>query len=114
MIRRPPRSTLFPYTTLFRSEAGGELSTHDAVDDDETAEDGDADERLADQAMAPLDVALRGPLEHPVEDCEKARQRPAARAPRAEQQSRQRGRQRQSVECRDEDRDRDGHRELGG
>src|SRR2546426_12574523 len=24
MIRRPPRSTLFPYTTLFRSEAGGE------------------------------------------------------------------------------------------
>src|SRR2546430_12281870 len=28
MIRRPPRSTLFPYTTLFRSQrldAGGEL-----------------------------------------------------------------------------------------
>src|SRR3712207_9070605 len=25
MIRRPPRSTLFPYTTLFRSE-GGRLS----------------------------------------------------------------------------------------
>src|SRR3712207_7583745 len=23
MIRRPPRSTLFPYTTLFRSSAGG-------------------------------------------------------------------------------------------
>src|SRR3712207_7969743 len=23
MIRRPPRSTLFPYTTLFRSETGG-------------------------------------------------------------------------------------------
>src|SRR3712207_8883922 len=23
MIRRPPRSTLFPYTTLFRSEARG-------------------------------------------------------------------------------------------
>src|SRR3712207_8413427 len=28
MIRRPPRSTLFPYTTLFRSEAG--LRTGDA------------------------------------------------------------------------------------
>src|SRR5260221_12267046 len=32
MIRRPPRSTLFPYTTLFRSAivvgpAGGEIST---------------------------------------------------------------------------------------
>src|SRR5256885_6496088 len=25
MIRRPPRSTLFPYTTLFRSEGGGEF-----------------------------------------------------------------------------------------
>src|SRR5256885_10214777 len=24
MIRRPPRSTLFPYTTLFRSEAVGQ------------------------------------------------------------------------------------------
>src|SRR5688572_32352214 len=24
MIRRPPRSTLFPYTTLFRSEAAAE------------------------------------------------------------------------------------------
>src|SRR2546430_11170581 len=26
MIRRPPRSTLFPYTTLFRSRPGGELA----------------------------------------------------------------------------------------
>src|SRR2546429_8706799 len=26
MIRRPPRSTLFPYTTLFRSRAGGAVS----------------------------------------------------------------------------------------
>src|SRR2546430_12141704 len=25
MIRRPPRSTLFPYTTLFRSQRGGAL-----------------------------------------------------------------------------------------
>src|SRR2546430_5348317 len=25
MIRRPPRSTLFPYTTLFRSKARGDL-----------------------------------------------------------------------------------------
>src|SRR2546425_6965391 len=27
MIRRPPRSTLFPYTTLFRSRRGGCLSS---------------------------------------------------------------------------------------
>src|SRR3712207_2642988 len=30
MIRRPPRSTLFPYTTLFRSQAG-----HDRHHDDD-------------------------------------------------------------------------------
>src|SRR3712207_7070869 len=29
MIRRPPRSTLFPYTTLFRSGGGGEQA-HEA------------------------------------------------------------------------------------
>src|SRR2546430_7694904 len=40
MIRRPPRSTLFPYTTLFRSVVGRDaglpgvqqLAGHDAVD----------------------------------------------------------------------------------
>src|SRR5437016_11827985 len=31
MIRRPPRSTLFPYTTLFRSHAGDDAK---AVDDE--------------------------------------------------------------------------------
>src|SRR5947199_6237090 len=29
MIRRPPKSTLFPYTTLFRSEAGREGASLD-------------------------------------------------------------------------------------
>src|SRR3712207_7304255 len=29
MIRRPPRSTLFPYTTLFRSGSEGVPSRHD-------------------------------------------------------------------------------------
>src|SRR5258707_4293206 len=31
MIRRPPRSTLFPYTTLFRSVVGVEVATHIGV-----------------------------------------------------------------------------------
>src|SRR3712207_6997937 len=31
MIRRPPRSTLFPYTTLFRSLRQGDLRPGDAV-----------------------------------------------------------------------------------
>src|SRR3712207_8911017 len=29
MIRRPPRSTLFPYTTLFRSHAGFDVGDRD-------------------------------------------------------------------------------------
>src|SRR4051812_49742698 len=39
MIRRPPRSTLFPYTTLFRSDAGepapvdaGRLAGHEGLE----------------------------------------------------------------------------------
>src|SRR5688572_31256463 len=31
MIRRPPRSTLFPYTTLFRSHAGGRIGRRQAL-----------------------------------------------------------------------------------
>src|SRR3712207_7063301 len=31
MIRRPPRSTLFPYTTLFRSPVGGTGGDHETV-----------------------------------------------------------------------------------
>src|SRR3712207_7305544 len=39
MIRRPPRSTLFPYTTLFRSELAGvgTLEPHGHVRDGEDA-----------------------------------------------------------------------------
>src|SRR5690349_23080688 len=33
MIRRPPRSTLFPYTTLFRSEPGAALGRERGVCD---------------------------------------------------------------------------------
>src|SRR2546430_9597836 len=41
MIRRPPRSTLFPYTTLFRS-VGGEGAERVAALDEEAAADGAA------------------------------------------------------------------------
>src|SRR3712207_5202050 len=34
MIRRPPRSTLFPYTTLFRSRAHDGAARHDLLRDD--------------------------------------------------------------------------------
>src|SRR5688572_31753712 len=33
MIRRPPRSTLFPYTTLFRSRASGAVAERVAGDE---------------------------------------------------------------------------------
>src|SRR3712207_8723560 len=35
MIRRPPRSTLFPYTTLFRSDLAGEGDDVAAVADED-------------------------------------------------------------------------------
>src|SRR3712207_8107983 len=35
MIRRPPRSTLFPYTTLFRSQGIGQALYEEAVYDED-------------------------------------------------------------------------------
>src|SRR5438445_6001148 len=51
MIRRPPSSTLFPYTTLFRSHRRGGAE-HDERESDNRAErEGrDAGDRLADGA----------------------------------------------------------------
>src|SRR3712207_7838394 len=40
MIRRPPRSTLFPYTTLFRSPTHVEVSTGSQIPIDYGAEEG--------------------------------------------------------------------------
>src|SRR5438270_6486152 len=51
MIRRPPRSTLFPYTTLFRSDVG------DLVEAAQALEDGHAD-LLAGDVAAPLAQGL--------------------------------------------------------
>src|SRR3712207_7091858 len=42
MIRRPPRSTLFPYTTLFRSE---KLNNGESIRDKETVLNGDVNGR---------------------------------------------------------------------
>src|SRR3712207_7412812 len=57
MIRRPPRSTLFPYTTLFRSEPGEQaVAEHDGSRRGERRAARDADqrrvgERIAEQAL---------------------------------------------------------------
>src|SRR3712207_8964363 len=42
MIRRPPRSTLFPYTTLFRSQEGSVQELPEAVKNLIEARTGDA------------------------------------------------------------------------
>ena len=39
MIRRPPRSTLFPYTTLFRSDNGGGDDGGDGDESDDVGEE---------------------------------------------------------------------------
>src|SRR3712207_8020701 len=48
MIRRPPRSTLFPYTTLFRSECGA------TVDDVDLYVPHQANKRIIDHAAKNL------------------------------------------------------------
>src|SRR2546429_2132393 len=55
MIRRPPRSTLFPYTTLFRSQHGALLGDH-ARDRELRAADADraADGELRDRKSTRL------------------------------------------------------------
>src|SRR2546428_6269663 len=47
MIRRPPRSTLFPYTTLFRSHPFGILATEDRIR--RTRDDGRRTNRIQNQ-----------------------------------------------------------------
>src|SRR3712207_7224500 len=51
MIRRPPRSTLFPYTTLFRSDQGDDAAGHEA---------GGAHGRAASGHLGDLDDAPTG------------------------------------------------------
>src|SRR5438094_9817316 len=53
MIRRPPRSTLFPYTTLFRS-----VTDHDVLERGHVLEEPDVLERARDTQAGD---AVRGP-----------------------------------------------------
>src|SRR3712207_8271925 len=57
MIRRPPRSTLFPYTTLFRSRP-----RVDVREQQERHGDGGEDDDPAHGRRAGLGVMLLGPL----------------------------------------------------
>src|SRR5258708_14512673 len=57
MIRRPPRSTLFPYTTLFRS-ANGEESADNRGAEDGFAEVGGDAEKIRQIAIDLVDEAV--------------------------------------------------------
>src|SRR5947207_4775617 len=57
MIRRPPRSTLFPYTTLFRSHAERAIAAA-VVDEDDLERLTDAFEHRHDRREKRRDVAL--------------------------------------------------------
>src|SRR5258705_10818110 len=83
MIRRPPRSTLFPYTTLFRSRSGAAHlpliepdRVHDAFDDAVEIGVLEHDEgTLAAQLEGQLLAAARGRLANDAADFRGARER---------------------------------------
>src|SRR3712207_7614011 len=52
MIRRPPRSTLFPYTTLFRSSLTGRLTADTTFPDGDFRNDYFSGERSLDKVDA--------------------------------------------------------------
>src|SRR3712207_7624706 len=60
MIRRPPRSTLFPYTTLFRSVEAGQEADERRLARPGRANDGDAlsGSRLEGDVLERVDAAL--------------------------------------------------------
>src|SRR3712207_7210310 len=72
MIRRPPRSTLFPYTTLFRSHAGagelqvgpGALGVDDAAARRHPVHLARADRQAVAEAVLVEDLALERSEEH--------------------------------------------------
>src|SRR3989475_6261996 len=120
MIRRPPRSTLFPYTTLFRSEPGGEQvhrerQIEDAGDRDHAREQGGGARREAPGGQRPslgaphagIDVALPhlvegvGPRRHQRDPDERLYQQPDVHpTARAEIESGCRGEQHQLRDAR--------------
>src|SRR2546426_10235263 len=70
MIRRPPRSTLFPYTTLFRSHQGrllvggpGEIARLDRLRDQRLLLPRHGRDPIVGQELPPYGVAVRRPLE---------------------------------------------------
>src|SRR3712207_7948998 len=84
MIRRPPRSTLFPYTTLFRSDFGEQqrvLTRGVAAADDEhvLARDRVAFEHPRFEHAAPRELLLAGDAQAPAPDARRDEDRKSTR-----------------------------------
>src|SRR5258708_13535815 len=73
MIRRPPRSTLFPYTTLFRSSRDHVEAADEATEEKETKLAWLLDRSGGDRAAVIFELRDPGP-EGPVGDDERPRQ----------------------------------------
>src|SRR2546430_5647021 len=67
MIRRPPRSTLFPYTTLFRSR-GLEVVAADVVEVEVDAVRGGGREQVGDRAVVVVERGVETELVEQVAD----------------------------------------------
>src|SRR6202047_5481616 len=63
MIRRPPRSTLFPYTTLFRSGRGRDARRACGADRSAACDRQDRSEEHTSELQSPYDLVCRLLLE---------------------------------------------------
>src|SRR2546426_5991923 len=97
MIRRPPRSTLFPYTTLFRSQREEERDGDGSEEDPDGTERGDAaeDAEEAEQERhadgAPQEPRANDVVDHADRDHTPRQQQPAGRQSAVEQEPDARG-----------------------
>src|SRR2546429_5365374 len=67
MIRRPPRSTLFPYTTLFRSHG-----KYDRCREDRVRPESDLARSVRRKRGAWVESPVRQPASHPLEEDRKS------------------------------------------
>src|SRR2546427_2435144 len=82
MIRRPPRSTLFPYTTLFRSQAddGGHVAADAVADGREApAVDADRSEEHTSELQSQSNLVCRLLLEKKKSDTRRSHRRNSVR-----------------------------------
>src|SRR5688572_33262482 len=63
MIRQPPRSTLFPYTTLFRSRGSASIKNHGAIAFEDLFTGDQPSAGAAASVVAPINFLLRNSFE---------------------------------------------------